>query len=121
VFQEVFPILTTQDLPRSLRFYEHLLGGRVRYRFPADGQAVYVSVVIGGTSVGIGAEERTTVNDRIALWVCADDCDAAVTRLRDAGVEVVQEPVDQPWGERMAIVHDPDGNRVMVASRPAEA
>ncbi|HET8682892.1 MAG TPA: hypothetical protein VFM54_13640 [Micromonosporaceae bacterium] len=26
---------------------------------------------------------------------------------------------DQPWGERMATVLDPDGNRVIVASRAA--
>jgi uncharacterized glyoxalase superfamily protein PhnB len=34
---------------------------------------------------------------------------------------VVQEPAGQPWGERMAVVVDPDGNRVMVASRAATA
>jgi lactoylglutathione lyase len=30
---------------------------------------------------------------------------------------VAAEPADQPWGERMAEVADPDGNRVIVASR----
>jgi lactoylglutathione lyase len=119
VFQEMFPILTTRDLPRALGFYQHLLGGQVRYRFPEEGEPVYVSVAIGTTNLGLGAEDRSTVNDRVTLWVYADDCDAAVARLREAGVEVVQEPADQPWGERMAIVHDPDGNRVIVASRAA--
>jgi lactoylglutathione lyase len=119
VFQEMFPILTTKDLARALGFYEHLLGGRVRYRFPDEGEPVYVSLVIGTTGLGIGVEDRSTVNDRVTLWVYADDCDAAVAHLREAGVEVVQEPADQPWGERMAIVHDPDGNRVIVASRAA--
>ena len=47
----------------------------------------------------------------------ADDCDAAVDRLRAGGVPVIQEPADQPWGERMAIVTDPDGNRVFIATR----
>jgi lactoylglutathione lyase len=115
----MFPILTTQDLPRALGFYEHLLGGQVRYRFPDEGEPVYVSLVIGTTHLGIGVEDRPTVNDRVTLWVYADDCDGAVAHLREAGVEVVQEPADQPWGERMAIVHDPDGNRVIVASRAA--
>jgi lactoylglutathione lyase len=119
VFQEMFPILTTKDLARALGFYEHLLGGQVRYRFPDEGEPVYVSLVIGTTGLGIGVEDRSTVNDRVTLWVYADDCDAAVAHLREAGVEVVQEPADQPWGERMAIVYDPDGNRVIVASRAA--
>jgi lactoylglutathione lyase len=49
--------------------------------------------------------------------VYADDCDAAVEHLRGHGVRVLAEPADQPWGERMAEVADPDGNRVIVASR----
>jgi hypothetical protein len=36
------------------------------------------------------------------MWIYADDCDAAIERLREAGVAVVDEPADQPWGERMA-------------------
>ncbi|MFF0152368.1 VOC family protein [Micromonospora sp. NPDC005203] len=43
--------------------------------------------------------------------------DAAVTALRSAGATVVEEPVDQPWGERSAGVTDPDGNRMLVLSR----
>ncbi|TDC32031.1 hypothetical protein E1211_21525 [Micromonospora sp. 15K316] len=63
------------------------------------------------------AEQRTLENDRIALWVYVADCPAVVRRLRTAGARVVAEPAAQPWGERMAVVLDPDGNRVMVADR----
>jgi lactoylglutathione lyase len=55
--------------------------------------------------------------DRFSLWVYADDCDAAVARMRGASVTIVADPADQPWGERMARVLDPDGNLVHVASR----
>jgi len=47
-----------------------------------------------------------------SLWLYADDVDIAVTELRDAGVRVVAEPTDQPWGERVASVADPDGYTV---------
>lgn len=30
---------------------------------------------------------------------------------------MLEEPADQPWGERMATVTDPDGNRVIVPTR----
>jgi lactoylglutathione lyase len=43
-----------------------------------------------------------------------DDVDAMVERLRAAAVPVVLEPVDQPWGERVAYVSDPDENLVML-------
>ncbi len=51
------------------------------------------------------------------MWVYADDVDQAVARMRDAGVTIKQDPVDQPWGERTAQVLDPDGKLVHVASR----
>lgn len=44
-----------------------------------------------------------------SIWRYTDDVDAAVADLRGAGVQVVAEPVDQPWGERVASVADPDG------------
>jgi lactoylglutathione lyase len=118
---ELFPILTTAHLDRSLGFYRDLLGGDVDYRFPPDGEPAFVSLKIGRSTLGLGRQDRPAdlVNDRIALWVYDDDCDATVDRLRGGGVRVVQEPVDQPWGERMATVADPDGNHVIIATRGA--
>jgi predicted enzyme related to lactoylglutathione lyase len=54
---------------------------------------------------------------RYTLWLYVDDCDATVGRLRAAGVPIVEEPADQPWGERIARVLDPDGNAVIVGQR----
>jgi aminoglycoside phosphotransferase (APT) family kinase protein/uncharacterized glyoxalase superfamily protein PhnB len=125
MFTQAFPILTTPDLPRALAFYRDLLGGEVTYQFPPDGVPAYVSVQIGDSELGIGQREEPgeLVNNRITLWVYTDDCDAAVATLRDTGVPVVREPADQPWGERVAMVEDPDGNPVLVAGRrePADA
>lgn len=120
VFQELFPILSTPDVSRALAFYRDLLDGTVEYQFPADGDDPdYVSVHIGQSSIGIGRQDTPgeLTNDRVTLWVYADDCDAAIERLRAGGAPIVQEPADQPWGERMAVVADPDGNRVMIAAR----
>jgi lactoylglutathione lyase len=123
MFDEVFPILSTPDLPRALGFYRDLLGGTVTYRFPPEGEPGYVALDLGSSHLGIGAQDQPgeLVNNRITLWVYAKDCDAAVDLLRAGGVRVVREPVDQPWGERMATVLDPDGNPVIVASRGASA
>ncbi len=116
---EVFPILTTPDLPRALGFYRDLLGGTVTYRFPPTGDPDYVGVRLGDSQLGIGRHNggEALANNRITLWMYVPDCDAALGRLSDGGVRVVQQPVDQPWGERMATVADPDGNTVIVASR----
>jgi lactoylglutathione lyase len=125
VTQEIFPILTTPDLSRALAFYRDALDGEITYRFPADGEPQYVSLRFGASSLGIAAQPadsppspQSGVAGPFALWAYVDACDATVERLRAAGVPVLEPPVDQPWGERMATVADPDGNRVMVAARP---
>jgi lactoylglutathione lyase len=119
---ELFPILSTPDLERSLRFYRDLLGGSVSYSFADDGAPVYVGVDIGSSHVGIGlqADVRGGPPPRpISLWLYADDCDAVVERLRASAVTITEEPADQPWGERVARVLDPDGNEVIIGQKAA--
>jgi lactoylglutathione lyase len=118
MFQEVYPILSTADLPRALRFYRDLLGCTQTYRFPPEGEAAYVGLRLGGCDLGIAAQpDAAPPIPSFALCVYADDCDTAVEHLRAGGVRVLVEPADQPWGERMAEVADPDGNRVILLSR----
>lgn len=119
--QELFPILATHDLSRALAFYRDLLGGTVRYEFPGpNGTPAYVGLDIGGSSLGLGLDPAVQPADRprsISLWVYVTDCDAAIQRLRDGGVTVTQVPTDEPWGERVARVLDPDGNEVIIGAR----
>jgi lactoylglutathione lyase len=122
MFNELFPILVTPDLPRALGFYRDLLDGKVEYRFPPEGDPDYVALEVAGGHLGIGRDpEAGTGHDgqRFSLWVYADSCDEAVERLRAAGVTVTEEPADQPWGERVARVLDPDGNLVIVGQKAA--
>ncbi|MYR44754.1 VOC family protein [Streptomyces sp. SID5910] len=39
-----------------------------------------------------------------------DDCDATFERISAAGAEVLQEPMDQPYGVRDCAFRDPTGN-----------
>ncbi|WP_326691723.1 MULTISPECIES: VOC family protein [unclassified Streptomyces] len=48
-----------------------------------------------------------------------DDCDATFERIRSAGGEVLQEPVDQPYGVRDCAFRDPAGNMIRF-TRPRE-
>ena len=118
---ELFPILATPDLARSLAFYRDLLGGTVTYEFAgADGSPVYVGLSLGDSSLGIALEASVEDASRpraVSLWVYTDDCDAMLDRLRSAGVRIVEEPADQPWGERVARVLDPDGTEVIIGAR----
>jgi len=43
-----------------------------------------------------------------------DDVDAAAQALRDRGFELEQDPVDQPYLWREAILRDPDGHPIFL-------
>jgi lactoylglutathione lyase len=132
-FQSAFPILYSEDLAASLRFYRDLLGFAVTYRFPEDAEPVFVGLELSGSEIAIGdvsdpeaaaihgRPPRPVSGHRFELCVYASDVDAAVEELRAAGVTVLAEPADRPWGERLAYVEDPDGNPVMITApnRPA--
>lgn len=111
-----FPIISTPDLDRAVGFYRDVLGGTVDYSFPPDGPPTFVSLSLGRSELGLGHDPSVDLgpSQRIALWVYTDDCDALVAAVRRAGGTVIEEPTDQPWGERVGRVTDPDGNRVII-------
>lgn len=41
-----------------------------------------------------------------------ESLDATVAALASAGATTIKQPTDMPWGQRFAIVLDPDGHRV---------
>jgi predicted enzyme related to lactoylglutathione lyase len=45
------------------------------------------------------------------------DCDALYTRVRESGAEVLQEPMDQPYGVRDCAFRDPAGNLLRFMER----
>ena len=120
-----FPIVYCEDLPRTLAFYRDVLGFEVGYAFPTEGEPGFVSLKLGGSELALanvagqdtgthGLPVRPIGGHRFELCLHAEDVDAAVTALRAAGVPVLLDPVDQPWGERLAYVEDPEGNPVML-------
>jgi lactoylglutathione lyase len=115
-FRDAFPIFHTADLSRAVAFYCDRFGFEERYRFP-DEAPEFAVVVLGSFSLGLTAVDEVEPPGRVALWLYCDDVDAEIARLREGGVEVVKEPEDQEWGERMATVADPDRNEIYIGQR----
>jgi lactoylglutathione lyase len=111
-FRDAFPIFHTPDLERAAAFYSERLGFEERYRVPG-----FVALVLGSFSLGLAESSELAPAGRVALWLYTDDVNAEIEALREAGVEVVKEPEDQEWGERMASVLDPDGNEICLGQR----
>ena len=53
---------------------------------------------------------RRVAGSRFVLTLPVDDVDAMCTELARRGVEVLNGPVDRPWGVRTASFSDPAGN-----------
>ena len=115
--ESAFPIISTPSLERALAFWRDALGGVVNYRFPGDGAAQFVALDLGRSQLGLGLVEGTSpsaAGGPISIWCYVADCDAVTDRVRAAGFSVVEEPADQPWGERIARVLDADANMVIL-------
>jgi lactoylglutathione lyase len=121
---EVFPIIYVEDVAASLAFYRDLLGFAETFRFPETGDPEFVglsNVALARASDGQTGSHGQPMHPRsgqqFELCVYVDDVDAAVDELRSHGAPVLVEPVDQPWGERMAYVADPTGHPVMLCAK----
>jgi catechol 2,3-dioxygenase-like lactoylglutathione lyase family enzyme len=116
-FREAFPIFATDDVERSIEFYESTFGFRTAFRWDAeDGQAAFAFLEL--EPLGIGLAAAGDAASEHALWLYTDDVDAAAERLREAGAEEVQPPADQEWGERTCAFRAPDGLLLHVGARP---
>lgn len=122
------------DPEASLGFYRDVLGFEVRSDV-GSGAMRWITVgppVQAGTSIllappaidpGITEDERRTVAEMMAKgtygWIllATADIDATFAELEASNVEVVQEPVDQPYGIRDCAVRDPAGNLVRIQER----
>jgi catechol 2,3-dioxygenase-like lactoylglutathione lyase family enzyme len=45
---------------------------------------------------------------QLTVWI--DDADAAIARLAEFGVALLNGPIDRPWGQRTTCIADPDGH-----------
>jgi predicted enzyme related to lactoylglutathione lyase len=52
-----------------------------------------------------------------AVLFTTGDCDATFERIRASGAEVLQEPMDQPYGVRDCAFRDPAGNMLRFNQR----
>jgi uncharacterized glyoxalase superfamily protein PhnB len=69
---------------------------------------------------GITEDERRTITEMMAKGTFASinlatkDLDGTFERLQAGDAEVVQEPIDQPYGSRDCAFRDPAGNLIRI-------
>ncbi len=121
--------VTVTDPDESIAFYRDALGYEVtqdvasgEFRWvtlaapDGSGARLVLSEPHAGRSQADGdAMEGLLAKGSLPILVfTSDDVDQAFERARTAGAEVLQEPVDQPWGPRDCAFRDPSGNTIRI-------
>ncbi|GAB3599143.1 VOC family protein [Microbacterium tumbae] len=126
-----YAFLPHTDAEAALGFYRDALGFEVRNDVGYEGMRWLTVGPVGqpetsvvlhppATDPGITDEERRTILELIAkgsygaLTLAVDDLDALFDRLAASGADVVQEPMDQPYGVRDCAFRDPAGNLLRI-------
>ena len=121
------------DVDESIAFYGDTLGLQVRKDVPSGefrwvtlgsdaqpGLEIVLSVPHAGRSKADGdAMQELLTKGVLPMTVFrSDDVDATFETVRASGAEVLQEPIDQPWGPRDCAFRDPSGNTVRIEQAP---
>ncbi len=126
--------LPHNDPDAALAFYRDVLGFEVRLDVGYEGMRWITVGPVGqpSTSIvlhppavdpGITDDERRTIIEMMAkgtyggLLLATPDLDGTFEQVQASGAEIVQEPIDQPYGVRDCAVRDPAGNLIRIQER----
>jgi len=123
--------LPHDDPEASLAFYSDTLGFEVRLDVgqnkmrwitigPPDQPGTNIVLAPPAVDPAITDDERRTITEMMAkgtyaiVLLATKDLDGTFERLQASEADVVQEPMEQPYGVRDCAVRDPAGNLVRI-------
>ena len=124
-------MLPHNDPEASLAFYRDALGFEVRNDVgyegmhwitvgPTDQPDTAIVLYPPAAAPGVTDDERRMIAEMMAKGTYASinlatpDLDSTFERLQASDAEVVQEPIDQPYGLRDCAFRDPAGNLIRI-------
>jgi len=109
-----FIAITVSDVKRSAAFYEEYLGAvRDPFDFGPTDVAFYGWPAFALSAPRPGQPGPSPDTTTIALWWRASNAQVLFERAKQAGVRIIREPVDGPFGCTFTLA-DPDGYRVTI-------
>jgi uncharacterized glyoxalase superfamily protein PhnB len=122
------PYLFYEDVARAVRFMQEAFGFAVVFTSPDPGGGMAHAQLSHGAGLvmlghagggGLNLVMRADALPKLhaGVYVFVEDVDAHCERARAAGANVLLEPADQPWGDRMYCARDPEGQFWMFAKR----
>jgi catechol 2,3-dioxygenase-like lactoylglutathione lyase family enzyme len=109
--------LFAEDLDRTKQFYQDVFGLPVVYADENSGvfrfenlQINLLKIPAARNLIAPGAVASADAGSRFQFTIPVDDVDAECAGLKARGVELLNGPMDRPWGVRTASFTDPGGH-----------
>ena len=121
MIHKISPFICVVEGDRLIEFMKQTFDAVVTDRHAHHGPDGFVANVRIGTYdlIVMGGESVRGQESTAALYLHTDDVDALYQRALAAGGISFLPPADQPFGDRLAILQDPFGNRWFLAKRIA--
>jgi uncharacterized glyoxalase superfamily protein PhnB len=100
-------VVSVADLGPALGLYRDVLGFSEKYR---GDEIVMLGAPFGDLELLLHQRPPTPGRAGVTVSYLVDDVDTVTAAAAKAGASVIDEPADQPWGERQAVLTDPDGH-----------
>ena len=119
--QRCFTSIFSADVDTTAAFYERLFG--MRRHFDSDWFVILTHPDAGGLELGILERANAIVPESaraapagfMVSFVVAD-CEAVWERARELSAELVEPPTDMTYGQRRALLRDPEGTLIDISS-----
>jgi catechol 2,3-dioxygenase-like lactoylglutathione lyase family enzyme len=115
----VSPLVVVEEMARARHFYEQLLGQKVKFDFGPNVtfqgdfalhlKSHFQSLLGGGRQLPV--TEKANWGE---LYFETDELEPIYQRLSEAGIEFIHAICEQPWGQRVMRLYDPDGHIVEI-------
>jgi len=109
--------LFAEDLAATKAFYQDAFGLPIHYEDEASAVFTFgntlINLLVATEASGLIAPAEVAdpaAGARVQLTITVDDVDALCAELTGRGVELLNGPIDRPWGIRTASFRDPAGH-----------
>jgi catechol 2,3-dioxygenase-like lactoylglutathione lyase family enzyme len=109
--------LFVEDLDAARRFYKEVFGLPITYEDENSAVFTFGETMINLLKISEAPEligpakvAGPESGSRMQFTIEADDVDAMCAELTGKGVELLNGPMDRPWGIRTAAFRDPSGH-----------
>lgn len=114
--------IITDNLDDLVAFYEQVTGQRAERPAPVfaqfSGPGANLAIAGAATVAMLDGALTPATNRSVFIEFEVADVDVDFAALQPKAEDVVLEPTTMPWGNRSALIRDPDGNVVNLFSKP---